>query len=74
MKKISESRSLLIDNDKCVEMSGGNKFDLVLIASQRCRELRRADKLNSVHAPLTSLLEIQSGQIGKEYLKKLRKK
>jgi DNA-directed RNA polymerase subunit K/omega len=73
MKKLSESRSLLLDNDKCVEMAGGNKFDLVLIAAQRCRELRRADRLNGVQAPLTSLLEIQSGKVGKEYLKKLRK-
>lgn len=72
MKKLTDSRSLELDLTKCVEMVGGNKFDLVLIASQRCREIRRANKLNSVQAPMTSLLEIQKGLVGKDYLKKIK--
>lgn len=72
MKKLTDSRSLELDLTKCVEMAGGNKFDLVLIASQRCREIRRANKLNSIQAPLTALLDIQKGLVGKEYLKKIK--
>ena len=53
----------------------GNKFDLVLIASARVRELRKG------HAPkivtkdrdcVTALNEIEQGFIGRDYLRKIR--
>ena len=53
----------------------GNRFDLVLVASARARELKRG------HAPKVSgaggitatvLKEIEEGKIGTEYLKKVR--
>lgn len=53
----------------------GNRFDLVLVASARARELKRG------HAPkvtgaggitATVLKEIEEGKIGTEYLKKVR--
>ena len=55
----------------------GNRYDLVLIASLRARELKRG------HAPMvskvsgfavTALREIEQGKVGREYLEKLRKK
>ncbi len=52
----------------------GSKYDLILIASRRVRELRNG------HAPLitdphrseivTALREIEQGQVGREYLLK----
>ena len=74
IKKLS--RSPVLDNEKCVENAGGNRFDLVLIASARARELsrqhRQAENKGQLNAPITSLIEIQEGKIGKEYLKRIR--
>ena len=54
----------------------GNRFDLILIASQRARELKQGhrSKLNVKTGPIdTALQEIEAGLIGREYLKRLRK-
>jgi len=54
----------------------GNRYDLVLIASTRARELKAG------HMPLvqkksgflvTAIREVEEGKIGREYLEKLRK-
>jgi DNA-directed RNA polymerase subunit omega len=63
-----------IDTDKCVE-AVGNRFDLVLIASVRVRELRRGHAkqvMGTNSATITALKEIEAGKIGREYLKKVR--
>jgi DNA-directed RNA polymerase subunit omega len=55
----------------------GNRFDLVLIASIRSRELKRGHMplVSSTNGPnITALREIEAGKIGREYLEKLRKK
>ncbi len=52
-----------------------NRFDLVLIASQRARELKRGSmpKITSKNgAILTALREIEEGYIGRDYLKRIR--
>ena len=58
-----------------VEMIG-NRYDLVLIASVRARELKRGHKplINTNNKPIvTALNEIEQGKIGIEYLKKVKK-
>lgn len=53
----------------------GNRYDLVLIASARTRELMSGhkSKLGKVNDPVvTSLKEIEQGQIGREYLKRIK--
>ena len=53
----------------------GNRFDLVLIASARARELKRGHRAKVTGAggiTATVLKEIDEGLIGREYLKKLR--
>jgi DNA-directed RNA polymerase subunit omega len=53
-----------------------NRFDLVLIAAQRTRELKRGHKslLNTKAGPVvTALQEIEAGIVGREYLKRIRK-
>ena len=53
----------------------GNKYDLVLIASRRVRELKRG-WLPRVQCdndlPVTALREIEAGLIGRDYLLKPR--
>jgi len=65
-----------VDTEKCVS-NVGNRFDLVLIASIRARELRqgRANRkmVTSPNGPIVSALqEIEAGHIGRDYLRKVR--
>jgi DNA-directed RNA polymerase subunit omega len=51
----------------------GNRYDLVLIASRRAREISRGDqpRVNCKHGTiLTVLKEVEEGQTGREYLYK----
>lgn len=51
----------------------GNRYDLVLIASRRARELTRGwrPKIQGRSGPmLTALKEIETGHVGREYLLK----
>lgn len=62
-----------ISSEKAVEQVG-NRYDLVLIASHRVRELRKGHrpKLDTKHGPiLTALTEIEEGKVGKDYLKRI---
>ena len=73
--KLTESRGPNIDTEKCVELAGGNRFNLVLIATVRARELSRrhkaAELTTQVNAPVSALLDIQEGKIGPEYLRRV---
>lgn len=73
--KLTQSRGPSIDTEKCVSQAGGNRFDLVLIASVRAKELsrrhRQAELTTLLHAPVSALLDIQEGKIGPQYLKKV---
>jgi DNA-directed RNA polymerase subunit omega len=56
-------------------MAVGNKYDLVLIAARRARELKRGWRplVNCKNdIPVTALREIEEGFIGREYLLKPR--
>ena len=62
-----------ITSQKAAEMVG-NRFDLVLIASARVRELKRGHrpKVTCDNGPMvTALREIEAGEVGREYLKKV---
>jgi DNA-directed RNA polymerase subunit omega len=63
-----------LNNDVCVEKIG-NRFDLVLVASMRTRELVRGHKklVNTPNGPIVSALqEIEAGLITADYLKRVR--
>jgi DNA-directed RNA polymerase subunit K/omega len=64
MKTRVESRSSQIDTERCVEQAGG-RYDLVIAAAQRLRELkRRSRETNNVYVtPIDALLEVQAGQL-----------
>ena len=73
--KLTDSRGPQVDTEKCVVQAGGNRFDLVLIATVRARELSRRHKAagltTQVNSPVSALLDMQEGKIGKEYLKRV---
>jgi len=76
MKKPSVlSRGTEIDIEKC-SVNVGGRFDLVLIATARAREISRKHRddgeTSQVNSCVSAILEIQNGKIGREYLRKVR--
>jgi DNA-directed RNA polymerase omega subunit len=76
-KPLVLSRGPSIDIERCVEAVGGNRFNLVLIASAKTREIRRqhasSEKREHVHAIITALGEIEAGGVdANTYLSKVR--
>jgi DNA-directed RNA polymerase omega subunit len=73
--KLTDSRGPDVDTQQCVEQVGGNRFDLVLIATVRARELSRRHKAaghtTQLNAPVSALLDVQEGKIGRDYLKRV---
>ena len=62
-----------ITSQKAAEMVG-SRFDLVLIASIRARELKRGHlpRVKSDNGPMvTALREIEEGKVGRDYLKRV---
>jgi DNA-directed RNA polymerase subunit omega len=63
-----------ISSEKAVNQVG-NRYDLVLIASQRVRELRNGHrpKVATKTGPvLTALTEVEEGLVGRDYLKRIK--
>jgi DNA-directed RNA polymerase omega subunit len=61
-----------ITSEVAAEMAG-NRYDLVIMAAQRARELKRGyrSKMQSDNGPIvTAIREIELGHIGREALKK----
>ena len=76
VKKKIDSRNPQINIETCVKHVGNYRFDLVLIASERLRELRRQNKNSDKYiTPIDALLDIQEGRIDPvEYLAKVNTK
>jgi DNA-directed RNA polymerase omega subunit len=72
MKK--ETRASQVDVEKCVEKTGQGRFDLVIAAAQRTRELKvRAKENNGFVTAVDALLEAQSGNLNMtDYLAKVK--
>lgn len=68
MKKYT-SRGPDLDIDKAVELSGGNRFHLIIEASARARQIRRqnqsSDRFEHTHPIMTALIEFQDGKFKK---------
>jgi DNA-directed RNA polymerase omega subunit len=69
------SRSTEINTEQCNKNVGNNRFDLVIIAATRAREIlrrhRHAGITAHINAPVQALFDIQEGRVGREYLKKI---
>jgi len=71
MKKLILSRGPSIDIQQCTRVVGGNKFELVLIAAQRARDLRKQRPNESASNTVDALMDIQTQEIDpKEMLEK----
>ena len=70
----NETRHSQIDIEQCVRNSGDNKFDLILAATARVRELRQQQHETASIATITDvLLEIQNSKINPaEYKRKVK--
>jgi len=68
-----ESRSSEINTERCVENAGG-RYDLVIAAAQRLREMkRRARETNQYITAIDALKEVESGTFSMiDYLIKVR--
>ena len=64
-----------INTDKCVE-NIGNRFDLVLAAAVRVRELKQGHRSKLTDKKdgntITALREIEEGLVGQELLRKIK--
>lgn len=70
---MSESRARYTSEEAVNQV--GNRYDLVLIASARVRELNRGvrPKIKTTSGKsVTALQEIEKGLVGREYLKRVR--
>jgi DNA-directed RNA polymerase omega subunit len=69
-----KSRGTKVDTQKCVVNANGNKYDLVLMAAARAREIKRRNQSSMLEehigAPVTALLEIQRGEVSVDYINK----
>ena len=74
MKALVDSRSTQIDLEKCVELAGGSRYDMIIAVSNRLRELkRRARETGAYVTPVDALLEMQEGKINmRQYLSKVK--
>jgi DNA-directed RNA polymerase subunit K/omega len=68
------SRGPEIDIELCTKQVGNARFDLVIIASERLREMRKQNKNSDKYiTPVEALLDIQAGNVNpQEYLEKIR--
>lgn len=71
---IKETRALQVDVEKCIDKTGYGRFDLIVAASQRTRELKiRAKANNGFVSAVDALLEAQAGQLNViDYMAKVK--
>ena len=74
MKPRIESRSTEIDTEKCILMTGAGRYDLVLAAAQRLREMKKQSRESGVYiTAIDALKEAQEGHLSMvDYLAKIK--
>ena len=73
---IKLSRGPQIDTDLCVANCNNNRYDLVIMASARAREIARqhrdSENPNHIYPIINALLEFQTGQIQLDSVRKVK--
>lgn len=69
-----ETRATQVDVEKCISKTGLGRFDLVVAAAQRVRELKIRARESGAHVTaVDALLEAQNGQLNVvDYLAKVK--
>ncbi len=63
MKKKIDSRHLQLDLEKCVRNVDNLRYDMVLVAAERLRELKKQHRHGKHQSTIDALLEIQNGEV-----------
>jgi DNA-directed RNA polymerase subunit K/omega len=71
---IKETRASEVDVEKCIAKTGFGRFDLVVAAAQRVRELKIRARESGQHiSAVDALLEAQNGRLNVvDYLAKVK--
>ena len=71
---IKETRASEVDIEKCIDKTGFGRFDLIVAASQRVRELKIRARESGAHVTaVDALLEAQTGQLNVlDYMAKVK--
>ena len=69
-----ETRATQVDIEKCIDKTGFGRFDLIVAASQRVRELKIRARESGTHVTaVDALLEAQNGQLNViDYMAKVK--
>jgi DNA-directed RNA polymerase subunit K/omega len=69
-----ETRATQVDIEKCIDKTGFGRFDLIVAASQRVRELKIRARESGAHVTaVDALLEAQNGQLNVlDYMAKVK--
>jgi DNA-directed RNA polymerase omega subunit len=58
------SRADKVDVDLCITLFNNNKFDLIVTAARRARQLQKhCDHFGPIVTPIDALLEVQEGRL-----------
>jgi DNA-directed RNA polymerase subunit K/omega len=63
IKKKIDSRHLQLDMEKCVKNVDNLRYDMVLVAAERLRELKKQHRHGKHQSTIDALLEIQNGEV-----------
>jgi DNA-directed RNA polymerase omega subunit len=74
MRKVS--RGSQVDMERVIRQSGNGRFDMVIQATQRAREIKQQNRHSMreehLHGIVTALLEIESGKVDQDYALKVK--
>jgi len=74
MRKVS--RGSQVDMERVIRQSGNGRFDMIIQATQRAREIKQQNKHSTreehLHGVVTALLEIESGKVDQDYALKVK--
>ena len=73
MSKKKDSRGPELDTERCVRNVGNSRYDLITVASERLRELKRQHKNSGqYYTTVDALLDVQNRKIDTlEYMAKV---
>jgi DNA-directed RNA polymerase subunit K/omega len=76
MDRLKQSRGAEIDTDLCVKNCNGNRYQLVIMASARAREIARQHRESEnpahIYPVVKALLEFQTGEITLDSARKIK--
>jgi len=70
------SRGPNVDIEQCVANAGDNRFNLVIMAAARARELairhKNSGSAEMIYPGINALLEFQEGKLNSDFIKRIK--